>query len=132
MLHFLVSKKKIKMESAVHRRRFATFLVDSYRNPSSCVEAPFWCVVIRPFGRPGTPAPGWGLVGWLGGVWVRLPGSPFWAPPFQVSGSSCLMGGWLLLPGVVDVVGSVFIVGSCVGSVLISGGGCGLRRLLGL
>jgi len=84
------------------------------------------------FGRPGTPAPGWGLVGWLGGVWVRLPGGPFWAPPFHVSGSSCLMGGWLLLLGVVGVVGSVFIVGSCVGSVFISGGGCGLRRLLGL
>ena len=131
MLHFLVpKKKKNQMESAVRRRRFATFSVD--RNPSSCVEAPFWCVVARPGGRPGTPAPGWGLVGWLGGVWVRLPGGPFWPPPFHVSGSSCLMGGWLLLLGVVDVVGSVFIVGSCVGSVLIGGGGCGLWRLLGL
>ena len=47
------------MEDAIRRRRFATLLVD--RNPSSCVEAPFWCMVARPGGRPGTPAPGWGL-----------------------------------------------------------------------
>ena len=73
-------KKKVeKKEHAIHWHHFATFLVD--RNPSSCVEAPFWCMVVRPFWPPRNPSSWMGSFVWC--LWGEVGG-----------GGGDVLGGW--------------------------------------